>query len=229
MARNDEDGIRPDQRAVIERLRNHQASLDDLAIVFEDPADAYILAPSPLTVQQLSRIFGPRDCESDEQLARYPNTLRQRMRDESWRERRVAVQARRADIRRDAILQHEGEVWAVLGMEFHTTRMKHILDRWEKLNEYVSAQLADCEMGEAHFTKSLADACRALDVIEAQLVEIMPKLPLSESGADFWAPKGGDRDGAIRRIAANLASTDDADRAPAILALIEGGGGGNAF
>ena len=132
-------------------------------------------------------------------------------------------QARRTAARKDAILEAEAQVWAVLGLEFHSRRIRSLWERWEALQDYVMTGLERCEAGDAAFTNALRDACRELNDVEDQLNEIMPKLGIPGRAQQMWSDKAGDRNQILGRIQNQLSSVAGADRAAGVFELIHGG------
>lgn len=196
-------------------------AVEEMARVFEDPAEAFICSPVPLSMRQLSRMY-LEQWEEDERH-RVPAILRRRSRDERWREQRAMFQAKRTAVRRDAILEAEAQVWAIVGLEFHSQRIRKMWDRWEALDAYVTDSMERLESGDAAFTTSLRDACRELRDIESKLEEIMPQLGIPNRAQQFWTAKTGSRGEILGRIEEKLASVAGGDTAAGVFDIIDGG------
>lgn len=218
-----EDNPTPHQQELLVRLNNQDAKLSDLVAAFPDPSMAYICSPIPLSMRQLSRLY--RDQWPEEERHRVPTRLRERSNDERWIERRSIFQAKRVAVKKDAILNAEAQVWAMLGIEFHSNRIRSLWERWESLSSYVQDGLERCEAGEAQFTAALRDACRALDETEKQLSEIMPTLGIPERAQQHWTGNSGSREEIIGRIEERLATVAGGGTANTTFELIDGGRG----
>jgi hypothetical protein len=217
----DQDDLTEDQQAVVRRLASSEGSLDLLRQVFNDPGEAFVVSPVPISMRELSRMY--LDQFPEDERHGVPRLLRQRSREERWVEKRAVFQARRIAVRKDAMLDVEGEVWAILGIEFHARRIRSLMERWEALDAYVMRGLEGCEAGDNAFGTGLRDACRELNAIEEKLAEIMPSLGLSGRAQQFWSAKAGGRKEIIQRIRGHLASVSGADKAGRVFELIEGG------
>lgn len=221
MSDRDEIVLNGPQNTAVERIASNHDGLDRLVEVFADPAQAYICSPVPLSFRQLARLY--RDSWDEDELHRMPAQLRERSRIERWAEKRTIFQHRRTAARRDAILSEEARVWAIVGIEFHATRLRNLSDRYEALNEYVMRGLEACEAGDQGFSTSLRDACKELSALEEQIVAIMPDLALKERAKQVWESEAGDRNGIIKRIEERYDSLRGAERAADAFEVIRGG------
>lgn len=195
--------------------------MQDLLEVFPDPRDAFICCPNRITLRRLGNLYGHSLEESDQ--IELHSELRRRCRQERWLEQRAVFQARRAAARRDAIIESEAQVWAVLGLDFHTERIRSMWQRWEDLSEYVDTQLAHCSAGNTPFTPALKDACKELRDIEDKLEELMPKLGVPEAAQRAWTERAGSREAMINEAERKLASVAGGDRGAQVFELLEGG------
>lgn len=216
-----DDTLSESQSLVLDRISANTGSLNDLVKVFADPADAYICSPIPLNYRQLVQMYADHWDEEDRHRA--PSELRRRAALERWNEKRTIFQSRRSAIRRDALLEAEAQIWAIVGIEFHATRMRGLMDRWEALSSYVMDSLERCESKEAIFTPAIRDACRELSNIEDKLVEMMPDLAIRERAEQFWTAKAGDRKEIVDRISDRLETLTSAQRGATTFEIISGG------
>jgi hypothetical protein len=208
-----------DQRATIERVGADSAALTELVRVFPDPMDAFVMSPVSLSMRDLSQLY--LESQPDDQRADFPRRLRQRSREERWMERRAIFQARRLSARQEAVIEAEAQVWAIMGIEFMSRRIRGLWERWEALSAYVQDALEACEMREAQFSTAMRDACKELDELERQLAEVLPGPNIAGRGAEFWANKIGDRTTIINRIAERAAVAAGGDRAGTVFHLID--------
>lgn len=206
------------QVQLLERFDGNEARLDELVEAFPDPGEAFVFSPVHLSIKQLSRLY--LDTIDEDDRHRFPSTLRRRMRDERWMERRGIFQAARTAARKDAILNAEAQVWAILGLEFHSRRIRGIWERWDALHSYVMEGLEACEEGRRQFDTALRDACRELDQLEDSLQDIMPTLAIPERAQAFWTGKSGDRGALIDRAEGMLRSVKSADKAGQVFELV---------
>ena len=203
---------------LIRRLESHDGHLRELADVFLDPAEAFICSPVSLTMRQLVDIY--MDAQPEEERHTLPRIYRKRSRDERWMEKRAVYQARRVAAKRDAILNSEAEVWAIIGLEFHSRRIRSLWERWETLDYYTTDLLEKCEEGKMQFTTALRDACRELREIETKLEEIMPTLGIPERAQKKWTAKSGGREETIERITGALASIAGSEKAGQVFEMV---------
>jgi hypothetical protein len=197
-----------DQRATLEKIGVDGSALTELVSAFPDPADAFVTSPVSLSMKDLAVLY--LESQPEDQRADFPRRLRQRSRDERWMERRAVFQARRLSARQEAIIQAEAQVWAIMGIEFMSRRIRGLWERWEALSAYVQDALEACESGEE------------LDELERQLGEVLPGPNIAGRGAEFWAHKIGDRATIINRIAERAAVAAGGDRAGNVFHLIDG-------
>jgi|9_EtaG_2_1085328.scaffolds.fasta_scaffold00002_47 hypothetical protein len=219
--RDDNDGLDESQTSLINRLQNGNGSIEDLRLVFQDPGDAFICSPVPLTMQQLVRMYSDQFEEMEQHTV--PGELRRRSRAERWREKRAIFQSKRSAIRRDALLEAEAQVWAILGIEFHSTKIRMVMERWEALSAYVMTELEKCESGKTQFSTALRDACRELTSVEESLAEMMPDLNLKGRASAFWSEKASDREQILNEIQHKMNSIQASDRGEKTFELIRGG------
>lgn len=222
---NDSDELPSFQRDRLAKIERGQDPLSSLSQVFIDPRDAFIYSPVKLSMRQLGKMYADSWPE-EETKHRMAAILRDRARNERWEEARAIIQAKRTSVRKDAILQAEAEIWAIIGLEFHSRRIRGLWDRWEMLDAYVTTELERCESGEGQFSTALRDACRELQAVEEQLVEIMPQLGIPERAKQFWASRSGSRDELIQRAEQKVLSVAGGAQASQVFELIRGGATG---
>lgn len=222
---NDSDKLPSFQRDRLAKIERGEDPLSTLSQVFIDPRDAFIYSPVKLSMRQLGKMYADSWPE-EETKHRMAAILRDRARNERWEEARAIIQAKRTSVRKDAILQAEAEIWAIIGLEFHSRRIRGLWDRWEMLDAYVTTELERCESGEGQFSTALRDACRELQAVEEQLVEIMPQLGIPERAKQFWASRSGSRDELIQRAEQKVLSVAGGAQASQVFELIRGGATG---
>jgi hypothetical protein len=191
----------------VEAVADSRASVESLVKVFGDPRDAFVYSPVALSMRQLCAMY--MDHVSEEERHRMPAMLRDRARSERWQELRAEFQAKRYAARSEEYLKQEARVWAVLGIEFHATRMRALMERWEALRNYVQDGLDACEAGTGSFTQPMRDAVTALNQIENEIAELLPRMGMTERAGEVFTQRLGERATLVKRIteaAANIAS-----------------------
>lgn len=188
------------------QIADGEAVFSDLVRAFPDPGQAFVCSPVQITIRQLAQAYGEEVPE--EERHRFLGNLRQRQRHERWIERRAMYQSARHTAKRDAILDAEAQVWAVLGLEFHQLRIRSMWDRWQMLDDYVTRSLASLEMGEGAFTTNVRDAMKELRDVEASLTEVMPKLGIPDRAMQRWNDRAGSREDLVRSASNALTSIE---------------------
>lgn len=221
--RMDSSDLSSTQIAVIDRLSSGGASVNELRDVFGDPGEAFVCSPVGLSIRQLARMY--EDSIPEDERHRFVSDLRRRCRNERWHEQRAVFQARRTAARKDALIEAEAQVWAILGLEFHQRRLRGLIERWEALNSYVMDGLERCERGDRAYGTDLRDAARELSSVEESIAEIMPTMGVPSRAQQFWSDKAGTREDIIARIEGKIRSVVGGDRASHVFEVIDGGGG----
>jgi hypothetical protein len=218
-----------EQLSVIERVSRCESPLTTLRLVFADPAEAFVCSPVPFTIRELAKLYEDT-VPNAVARTRFITDLRRRSSLERWTEQRAQFQTARNMARRQALLKAEADVWAILGLEFHSKRIRGLMDRYEMLLDYVVRKLEeiessspDVEGGRLDFDDPLRDACKALDQVESRLVEIMPELNLRTKALDAWMSGSEGRDKLLDDCEVKLVSLRSGERAMATFDLIEGG------
>lgn len=214
----DYENLSPGQARTVEKLSNSSASIRCLLDVFPDPGEAYVCSPVPMAMRELSHLYSETVPEPDRH--RFITALRKRCREERWVEQRAVFQARRTAARKDAIIEAEAQVWAIIGLEFHQKRMRSLTERWEALDAYVMEQLEKCEVGDRVFGTDLRDACRELESLEDSLTDIMPTMGIPARAQRFWSAKAGTREEMVGRIEEKLLSVVGGSRASNVFELV---------
>jgi hypothetical protein len=209
------------QTQTLKRFDDDKIGLRELALRFKDPADFYVVCPVKVPMSQLVRLY--HQTFEDEERHKAPSIMRKRARIERWVEQRAVFQAKRSSARRDAILNAEADVMAIMGIEFHSRRLRRLMERWEVIDEYVMTELEACESQEAQFGTALRDACRELREIENELKDFLPMMSIPDKAKQFWTAQAGTRDEMIGRIDERLQTIGGGDTAASVFDLIEGG------
>ena len=204
---------------VVRKIAEGGGTFDDLVKAFPDPAEAYVCCPVQLTVRQMARLYAEEADEEDRH--RVLTRIRERMRDERWVEKRAMHQAQRHSAKRDSILEAEAQVWAVLGLEFHSKRIRSLWERWEMLDGHTMDCLERLERGDGAYTTNLRDAMKELRDVEKELAELMPKLGIPERAMQRWNDKSGSRADLIRQAAHALESVEGNDQAGEVFNLLD--------
>lgn len=221
MAIKSNDDLNEIQRKTLKDFEEDEADLAKLSKRFQDPADFFVICPVRVPMSQLVRLYLHQFDE--EEIHKAPALLRRRSRDERWVEQRAIFQAKRSSVRRDAILSAEADIMAIMGIEFHSRRLRRLMDRWEVLDEYVMTELERCEAQEGQFGTALRDACRELRDVESELKEFLPMMGIPDKAKQFWTARSGTRDEMIGRIDERLQSIGGGDTAATVFDLIDGG------
>ena len=215
------DDLNDIQLRTVKRFEQDEVGLRELADRFPDPADFYVVCPVKVPMSQLVRLYLHQFDEED--IHRAPAELRRRSRDERWVEQRAIFQAKRSSVRRDAILSAEADVMAIMGVEFHSRRLRRLMERWEVLDEYVMTELERCESEQAQFGTALRDACRELREVETELKEFLPVMGIPDRAKQYWTEKAGTREEMIGRITERVESINGGEKASTVFDLIDGG------
>lgn len=223
MAIKSNEDLNEIQRRTLKDFEDDAVDLVTLSKRFKDPGDFFVVCPVRVPMSQLVRLYLHQFDE--EEVHKAPSLLRRRSRDERWMEQRSVFQAKRSSVRRDAILTAEADIMAIMGIEFHSRRLRRLFDRWEVLDEYVMTELERCEAKEGHFGTALRDACRELREVEAQLQDFLPMMGIPDKAKQFWTARAGTRDEMIGRIDERLQSIGGGDTAAQVFELIDGGMG----
>lgn len=221
MAIKSNEDLDQTQLQTLRQFEEDEADLQKLAKRFKDPADFFVVCPIRVPMSQLVRLYLHHF--EEEEIHRAPSMLRKRSRDERWVEQRAIFQAKRSSVRRDAILNAEADIMAIMGIEFHSRRLRRLMDRWEVLDEYVMTELERCEAQEGQFGTALRDACRELRDVESELKDFLPMMGIPDKAKQFWTARAGTRDEMIGRIDERLQSIGGGDTAATVFDLIEGG------
>lgn len=210
-------------------------SVDEMPAFFVDPRDAFVCSPRPIALGELARIYsvGPSDgqtasgADQDSRLALF-DLLRRRCASEGWREQRTVFQTRRVSARRDAILDAEAAVWAMLGLEWHSLRIRGMWDRWEALAATADRLLRDVEAGRRPFSADVRDLCKELRELETEVARVMPQLGLPERAVRVWGAAERTRSDQLEAIEKRLLDVEAGARSDQVLDLVDSTGDGGS-
>lgn len=208
--------LRQDADKVLSEIGKPGCSISDMARHFPDPKDLFIMAPQPIDVRTLAQVYRPNDMQ-------YVVELRGRAHEERWREARAIAQSERSQARRDAMIETEASVWAMMAADFHMQRVRGLFNRWELLSSLVLDNLQAVETGRRPFDSGLRDACKELRDVESAIEKLMPSLSLTDRASETWNAKRTSRNDMINDIASKLRNVASGEAARQVFAVIEGG------
>jgi hypothetical protein len=216
----DPDAERQNALEIVSRTASVQGTrLGDIVDLCEDPADAYITWPNRLPLRDLARAYAEVWSRS-EVVDEVHSELISRSRDERWPEQRAWFQSKRTAARKSALIEVEVSFWAMLGADFHATRVRDLLGRWENMSSYVNRSLEDIAVGNGAFHAGLRDACRELREVEGQLEVLMPDLGLTGAAQREWTERAESRDAMIAGIEEKLTNLGGGEAASNVVHLV---------
>lgn len=203
-------------------LEKPGTTLGDLCQFFADPKDAFTHSPVHISVRELSIAYGPKSVSEDEKdKSDFYRELMRRYKDERWMELRAFVQATRIATRKEAILEAEGAVWAMMTLDFHARRMRSSMARHEMLTVAVQERLELISSGERAFSVDVKDMCRELRDLEKDISEYLPLLGIGDRARTSWENKSGTRAETLQRIESSLNTIASARGVSTVFELVQ--------
>ena len=213
----------PDLDSRIRDLEKVDTTYRDLVAAFPDVADAYIVSPNRIPVRDLARTYASMMDEDDPRREHFETECARRAHEERWMERRAQFQSARSESRREVILESEAQVWAVLALDYHATRIRHLWRRWEDLDTFVQRRLEALAEGAGGYTQDLNLAMKELREVELSLTALLPKLNIDGRAAKAWEERGSVREELVKRIDTRLRAVVGAQNAEKVFELLDGG------